>query len=98
MAQPMQTKFDFSGAKDLIDVYPNPANNFLTVEFVMFNGQAVDRLGIYDLNGRLLQTHKIKKAFGLVNIDVRTLAHGTYFVAFGADGISKNAKKFVVNR
>jgi hypothetical protein len=98
MAKPMQTQFDFSSETDLIEVYPNPAKDVLTVEYLMFNGQTVDHLGIYDLNGRLLQTHKIDKAFGLVKVDVQNLAHGTYIVAFGSNGVSKNAKKFVVNR
>jgi hypothetical protein len=61
MAKSIQTKFDFSTEQDIIEVYPNPVSDILTVEFLMFNGQVVDNLGIYDLNGKLLQTHPIKR-------------------------------------
>ena len=78
--------------------YQKIANDILTVEFVMFNGKVVDKIGIYDLNGRLLLSRTIDKSYGLLSIDVRSLAHGTYIVAFGDAGVSKNSKKFVANR
>lgn len=98
MAKVMQTQFDFSRELDMIDVYPNPTKDILNVEFVMFNGAAVDKLGVYDLNGRLLMSQKIDKSYGLVQIDVRQLAPGSYIVAFGDAGVSNNSKKFVVIR
>lgn len=98
MAEPIQNQFDFSGVADIIEIYPNPVKDQLSVEFVMFNGRSVEALGVYDLNAKLVKSQKIGQSYGLLKINVQDLKSGTYIIAFGTEGVSKTSKKFVVNR
>ncbi len=88
--------FDFANTKDLIEVYPNPVDDILTVEYLMFNGLSANTIGIYDINGRLLITQNITKAMDVLDINVSQLSTGTYIIAFGKDGVSSNSTKFIV--
>lgn len=74
-------------------LYPNPAKNYF--EFSLLNQQDDMRIGVYDMNGRML----IKKAFDLQatkRIDVSNLSTGVYFVEV-INGNQKGTKKLIVN-
>ena len=93
---PKAKTFNFANTPDLIEVYPNPADDKLTVEYIMFNGMTAKEIGIYDINGRLLLTRKLNKAMDIIDINVSSLSAGTYIITFGKDGTASNSKKFIV--
>lgn len=87
---------NFSSLKDLIEVYPNPVDEVLTVQYLMFNGQKAKAISIYDINGKLLLSQKIHKSMDILNINVSDLTSGTYIIAFGKEGVSNNSTKFII--
>ena len=93
------SNYDFSKADNMIDIYPNPVNNQLSVEFAVFTGN-VNSFGVYDINGRLLKTHQLstEKNIGMEQIDVTDLPNGIYILSFGTSGIDKYSKQFIINR
>jgi len=74
------------------DVFPNPAADYF--EFTLLNQQDDLKLGVYDINGRLLlnqsfdlQTRKI--------VDVKALSTGVYFVKI-TNGDQKGTRKLII--
>ncbi len=66
----------FEADAKTLTVYPNPANNLITIEFE--NNDAAD-IRIFDINGRQLST--LKHTFGpQAQVDVSNLSAGVYFV------------------
>ena len=59
-----------------INVFPNPASNYLMVE----SEEPIDEVMIYSTNGTLMNSFKINNAFE--KIDVSKLSQGAYFIAF----------------
>lgn len=67
----------------LFDVYPNPSNNVLFLNF--YNKQ--DALGkIYTANGQLVEQFKIGSGFQNIEIPVNYLPPGVYFIILISDG------------
>ncbi|MGY8867575.1 MAG: T9SS type A sorting domain-containing protein, partial [Methylophagaceae bacterium] len=64
-----------------LTVYPNPANDFITVESNLFLG-ADSEIKLYDLIGNLVLNHKVDNSqFEPQRIDVSGLSEGTYIVS-----------------
>ena len=64
-----------------LKVYPNPANNFITVESNLFLGEDSE-IKLYDLVGNLVLNHKVDNSdFDPQRIDVSGLSEGTYIVS-----------------
>lgn len=61
-----------------IRVYPNPASNLLSVEVEKSNADT--RIGLYDLQGRLLQEGTISGNKGRFDFNTSQLATGSYFL------------------
>lgn len=60
-----------------VTAYPNPTNDYLTLEVVDFQLFSFT-FSLYDMNGKLLQSEKITDA--QTNIDMCNLVPATYFV------------------
>lgn len=70
-------------------IYPNPANEKLTVESSLFDSFEAS---IYDVTGRLI-TH-----FSLMNneiVDISNLTNGIYMISFTKDGTVVSQTKFI---
>mgnify|MGYP000111694293 FL=1 len=73
-------------------IYPNPAKNHF--EFTLLNQQENVKVGVYDINGRLL----ISKSFNTNErklVSVENLSNGMYFVEV-INGQQKGVKKLMV--
>ena len=62
-------------------IYPNPAKNFVTLEFEALQENAL--LQILDINGRRVRTFDLKAGVETLRIDVSDLPKGIYTVILG---------------
>ncbi len=60
-----------------ITVYPNPAQDFITVE--LSDGMGIDNMSLYDIQGRLVETFP-ETSLHTAKLDVRHLPTGTYIL------------------
>jgi hypothetical protein len=74
-----------------VSAYPNPTNDYLTLEVKDFELSAL-RFQMYDMNGKLLQNEKITS--DQTSVVMRNLVPATYFVKV-TEG-NKNIKTFKV--
>jgi hypothetical protein len=75
---------------NLINVYPNPATNFIKFEGLNDNSQ----ISIFDLNGRILKTVPYSKND---IIDVSNFSNGTYVLKVQDANKSIEFKKLIIN-
>ena len=86
--------------------YPNPANTVLHVPLDIphatatpaTNGLAGNYLYVFDMQGRQLMQQKVQPGNSTAQLDVSTLAPGTYSIVLVAEGYSISHQKFVVLR
>jgi hypothetical protein len=61
-----------------IKVFPNPASQAVTIQFPAL--PAAGRLRLFDLHGRLLETHRLTTGHEQLNLPVSHLAPGLYLL------------------
>jgi len=78
---------------DMLNVYPNPANDKLTIEYAILNNFGTDcSIGLYDMQGNLIKSVPTGKQIGFVELDVSGIANGNYILSvcqFGNKDYSK---------
>jgi hypothetical protein len=81
-----------SGLNELFDskitLYPNPANQFVTIESV----KSEFKYQLMDLNGRVISMNKTFSKMHMIDISI--LSKGIYQVAI-TDGMNKITKQFI---
>ena len=77
---------------DKFKLYPNPAYNYVTIE----SQNALNRVNIYTIEGRLVKIHSIKNPLLKCKIDISHLSKGLYLLEVLSNG-SKTIQKFVKN-
>ena len=83
-----------SQGSDMLNVFPNPANNVLQIEYL--NLSKDNQLNIYSLQGQLIKTLPVNKKIGLTTIDVTDMSNGIYILSLG--GFNNNySVKFTVS-
>jgi len=92
-----QKLVDNSTAKAALEVYPNPAQNQVSVGLNLTNRSDV-KITVRDLSGRLVKTLSAKSlpaGTKSLNMDVSTLKTGTYIVNLMVENESRTAKLIV---
>lgn len=87
---------DITALKD-IQVYPNPATDFLRVEFNLKNETNI-KLEILDVVGNNILTQNLgftKKGLRSFNLDLNGIAPGIYMLSIKADNYSYNKKVII---
>ena len=79
-----------SFAAQKVEMYPNPATDMINISAA----DAISKVTIYDLQGRILKSVHI--AAGEARIDIESLSTGTYVVAFVLANSSSSTQKLVV--
>ncbi|AXG68998.1 putative mobile pathogenicity island [Kordia sp. SMS9] len=74
---------DFDVDISNLTLYPNPATRQITV--VNDNNLALQKLEVYDITGRLVNTVHLKNTTNTISVDVSYLNAGTYFIKLTAD-------------
>jgi Secretion system C-terminal sorting domain len=76
-----------------VDIYPNPAKDYFTIEYHLANNNEVKGFKLYDVNGRPMLTQELKGAAGLYTVDTRNLVKGIYiYVIATLEGKTINGK------
>ena len=80
-----------------ISVFPNPAQDYLTVNIVEGNFQSEVTLSIYNLQGKMIPYSNVTFAKGSneAKLDVSSLEKGMYILLVKADG-NKYLTKFYI--
>ena len=77
-------------SKDHFDVYPNPADKLLTIQF---GSVPYTKVNIIDMSGKIINSYAIQDQTQNMKIDVSNLKKGAYFVSLSGDNCS-NGKMF----
>ncbi|NNE33580.1 MAG: T9SS type A sorting domain-containing protein [Winogradskyella sp.] len=75
--------------KDIISIYPNPAQNDLTIATQQNLGEVI--ITLVDINGRKIIEQK-ESLFNTITIDTRTLQNGIYILNINGDNINQKSK------
>lgn len=82
------------GKLDLLNYYPNPASDLLTISNIHADVTTMD---VYDSNGKLVESYRVNNTS--FNINVKRMADGVYFlVAKNREGVSIGTFKFNVSK
>ncbi|PWH85764.1 T9SS type A sorting domain-containing protein [Brumimicrobium oceani] len=81
-----------------ITVYPNPASEFTSIKWEIYDELENAQYKIYDMNGREIGTGSIEENTGEKLIDTRNLENGVYIVNIYNDGIMKMNSKLIVSK
>jgi hypothetical protein len=89
-----------SRSKDLVNIRPNPASNFVLIE--IFDEEEVigeiQSLDIYDLMGRNVKSLRSLKNIENLRVDVSNLNNGTYIMRLNTNGEDILTQKFQIIR
>jgi pectinesterase len=78
--------------KNQLTVYPNPASNEITVNYIKANSNST--IAIASIDGRNLITHQLIAGTTQTTIDISKLSSGTYFLTINGI-VEKNTIKFI---
>jgi len=75
-------------------LFPNPATNYLTINYTLATNNPVANLKIYNLLGSLLHSQSVESPE--TSIDVSDYPSGIYFISLSQPGIKREIQKFIV--
>ena len=81
--------------EEAVFVYPNPAKEFINVEFSGLNDENIS-IEIIDVFGKVVQKENRKNENGIFNLNVRSLAAGYYLLKISS-GYSVIQKKIIIS-
>lgn len=79
-----------------VKVFPNPADENISLAFNTEKVYTNSEIQISDLSGRIVASEKVSTKEGLIKVDVSTLPAGIYVCNLVADGVSIARDKVVV--
>ena len=96
-----ETDPDVAAADKLkINVYPNPATNFVNVSMTLSEVSDVN-VAIYDMQGKQVGTYNYgRQSSGdhIFNLQTSSLKQGTYFVRMQAGSATQTTKILILNQ
>ena len=72
----------FTNVVDIINIYPNPTDGYINIEYALFTSPVNKFIEIYTLQGSLVERIPIKQNAGFVYYN-KVLSAGTYLVKVG---------------
>ncbi len=80
-----------------ITVYPNPASEFTSIKWEIYDELENALYKIFDINGREMGSGAIEKNTGEKVIDTRSLENGVYIINIYNEGVMKFNSKLIVS-
>ena len=81
--------------KQVLEVYPNPAKDFIIAEYKLDELKS-GKIIIMNAEGKSVRQIPLKYAQDKVNINVKQLSNGVYFLKLSANGNNKQTVKFSI--
>jgi hypothetical protein len=85
-----------NGKEDNFALYPNPANNRLTISFEKTLVRGAD-ISIYDVQGTIIKSYKAGSGITEYTIESLGLKSGIYLIRVSKDGVNLGFKKLIVS-
>lgn len=85
-----------SSVQGKIDLFPNPANDLLTVKYTLPEGMKTGSLLIFDITGKEIKRVDLESSSAVLNLDVNTLSNGLYFWRIESNGQTLYSDKFSI--
>jgi hypothetical protein len=82
--------------KSLLKVYPNPAQDFITIEYNTNNDKANVVVELSDESGRKVYIQQLVRQLDAIILDTRNFKSGSYFVKLVVDNKIASSAKFVI--
>jgi hypothetical protein len=79
-----------------LQVYPNPADQWITIAYLLPLLQAEGQLVVRDALGRVMQTEAVHGRTGQVALDTRTWSAGAYTTELTTGGLSVAREKLLI--
>jgi len=97
-------KYDPSGINDnefgeisFSDVYPNPASNFINIDYSLKSNNENSYVKIINLLGSVVKTEPLNSSQNKVRINTSDLTNGIYFYSIIVNGKVYKTKKLIIN-
>ncbi len=86
-----------SGVTSKLDIFPNPTNSIITLNYSGFNSDRV-KIEIMDISGRVIKEELILNATqaNRMDLDLSDLSNGVYFLSI-QDGENRKVEKIIKN-
>jgi hypothetical protein len=84
---------EFVNQTPYFKLYPNPANQSVTVQFVTEEAYSAMQMMVYDITGKVIITQTVKD--NLETININNLTSGMYLVTMVADGKVIGKRKLI---
>ena len=81
-----------------VSVFPNPANDNVTVSFNLFNANLV-KIELIDLTGktiRITDSMKLNSGLNEITLNVADVKQGVYFVKLSTEEVTKTTRLVIV--
>ena len=97
MPVPKATKEEILKKLNTVSVFPNPTDQYVTIEYSLLKSMEETTIAIYDATGRLLEQRPLGKNYkGQVLLDTRKYANGLIIFEIKQDGKKVSEGKFIV--
>lgn len=81
-----------------VKVYPNPANNFITIEYNYGNTKLIGSINITDPSGKLVYSEEPDSSFDQIILDTHNFSPGNYVIQLVINKKTVCTAKFVISR
>ena len=89
---------EFNESNPVFEIYPNPANDYLTVDYKLAEQKGDINIVIVDINGKPVYTKQLSSLEDIVLINVKDIKPGTYICNLFNGSDCDFAEKFVINK
>ncbi|MCE3007464.1 MAG: T9SS type A sorting domain-containing protein [Bacteroidetes bacterium] len=97
-APPATRATDQSLTGGLGQPYPNPANQFATLQYELQNGFSAATVRVYDMLGKEVEKFVLEQANGSLRLSVKNYQPGIYFCSLEVAGKIVQSRKLIVSR
>ena len=80
---------NYNNLESLFKVYPNPADDYITIEYAIIDFSKGTKLRLSDMQGRTIKQIVLNNQIGKIKIDVTDLEKGIYVLSCGNKLFSK---------